>query len=68
MRIHISEWNDAKHYIESKLTVYQFFLNHFMLTSWNEAKVKHCILFANQWSNRKIESDAWALSASVFQL
>ncbi len=39
-----------------------------MLTSWSEAKAKHCISFANQQSNRKIESDAQALFASVFQL
>ncbi len=37
-----------------------------MLTSQSEAKVKHCVSFVNQQSNRKTESDAWALSASVF--
>ncbi len=39
-----------------------------MLTSWSEAKAKHCVSFANRRSNRKTESDAWALSASVFKL
>ncbi len=39
-----------------------------MLTSWSKVKVKHCISFTNQWSNKKIKSDAWALFASVFQL
>ena len=68
MKIRISAWNDAKHYIELRLTVYQSFLNHSMLTSRSKAKAKHCVSFANQWLNRKTESDAWALSASVFQL
>ena len=68
MKICISAWNDAKYYIKSRLIVYQSFLNHFMLISWNEVKAKHCVSFANQRSNRKTKSDAWALSASVFQL
>ncbi len=68
MRIHISAWNDAKHYIELKLIVYQSFLNHFMLTSWNEVKAKHYVSFANWRLNRKTESDTWTLFANVFQL
>ncbi len=39
-----------------------------MLTSQSEAKAKHCISFVNQRSNRKTESNAWALSVNVFQL
>ncbi len=68
MRICISAWNDAKHYIELRLTVYQSFLNHSLLTSKDEVKAKHYVSFANQWSNRKTESDAWALFANIFQL